>query len=79
MAEGIISGEILKDRAYGIARNCKCDGYKRAFASMVYKLFHKKTGSGVRVNEELAEELHKPVIKKFKRKTPVRDLKKVFG
>ena len=25
-----------------------------------------KTGSGISVNEQLAEELHKPVIKKFK-------------
>ena len=28
----------------------------------------KKTGSGISVNEQLAEELHKPVIKKFKRR-----------
>ena len=28
----------------------------------------KKTGSGVRVNEHLAEELYKPVIKKVKRR-----------
>ena len=27
-----------------------------------------KTGSGVSVNEQLAEELHKPVIKEFKRR-----------
>ena len=33
---------------------------------MVYMFFDKKTGSGVNVNEQLAEELHKPVIKKFK-------------
>ena len=32
---------------------------------MIYKFFDKKTGSGASVNEELAEELHKPVIKKF--------------
>ena len=31
-------------------------------------LFHEKTGSGVRVNEKLAEDLHKPVLKIFKRK-----------
>ena len=35
---------------------------------MVYKFFDKKTRLGASVNEELAEELHKPVIKKFKRK-----------
>ena len=35
---------------------------------MVYKFFDKKTGSGVGVNEQLAEELHKPVIKKLRRR-----------
>ena len=35
---------------------------------MVYKVFDKKTRLGASVNEELAEELHKPVIKKFKRR-----------
>ena len=35
---------------------------------MVYKFFDKKTGSGISVNEPLAEELHKPVIKKLKRR-----------
>ena len=35
---------------------------------MVYKFFDKKTGSGLSVNEQLAEEIHKPVIKKFKRR-----------
>ena len=35
---------------------------------MVYKFFDKKTGSGSSVNNELAQELHKPVIKKFKRR-----------
>ena len=35
---------------------------------MVYKFFDKKIGSGISVNEQLAEELHKPIIKKFKRR-----------
>ena len=30
--------------------------------------FHMKTGSGISVNEQLAKELHKPVIKKSKRR-----------
>ena len=33
---------------------------------MVYKIFDKKTVSGISVNEQLAEELHKPVTKTFK-------------
>ena len=70
-----ISGKILKDRAYKIARNHKYDGFQRALASMVYKLFDKKTGSAFSVNEQLAKELHKPVIKKFKRRNvyPIKD------
>ena len=35
---------------------------------MFYKCFVKKTGFGVSVNEQLAEELHKSVIKKLKRR-----------
>ena len=58
---------ILKDRPYEIARNRKYDGYHRALKSMICKLFHEKTELGVSVNEQLAEELHKPVIKKIKR------------
>ena len=58
----------MKDRAHEIAKNYGYDGYQRALASMVYKFFDKKTGSRISENEQLAEELHKPVIKKFKRR-----------
>ena len=57
----------MKDRAFEILRNCNYDGNQRALPSMVYNFFDKKTGSGISVNEQLAEELNKPVIKKFKR------------
>ena len=70
----------MKDRADEIARNRNYDGYQRALASMVYNFCDKKTASRVRVNEQLAEELHKPVIKKFKRtKKSMQDLKTIFG
>ena len=40
---------------------------------MVYNIFDKKTGSETTVNEQLAEELHKPVTKKIKdKKSPPR-------
>ena len=41
--------------------------------------FDKKTRSQENVNEQLAEELHKPVIKKFKRKKSMQDLTTIFG
>ena len=68
LAKRTISDKILKDRAYETARNCGYDEYQRALASMVYKFFDKKTGSRISENEQLAEELHKPVTKKFKRR-----------
>ena len=67
-AKRTISDNILKDKAYEIARNRKYDGYQRALPSIVCKFFDKKTGLGISVNEQLAEELRKPVIKKFKRR-----------
>ena len=61
----------LKDEAFRIASNPKYDGYERGLASTVYKIFDKKSsGSGI-VNEpnyQLANELHKPIIRKFKKR-----------
>ena len=64
--------KVLRDKAFNIAKNPKYDGYQRAFACMVYKFFDKKTkGSSVKSipqNEQLADELHKPIIRKLKKK-----------
>ena len=61
------------DKSFNIAKNSKYDGYQRELASMVYTFFDKKSkGSGVNIplefNEQLAKELHKPIIKKFKKR-----------
>ena len=63
-----ISDKTLKDRAYEFARNCNYDGYQRALTSMFYMFLKMETESGVIVNEELTEELHKSVIKKLKKR-----------
>ena len=68
------SDKILRDKAFNIAKNTKYDGYKRELALIVYKSFDKKisctSGNGIKndniLNKELAEELHKPIIRKFK-------------
>ena len=66
--------KILKNKAFDIAKDPKYDGYQRGLASMVYKFFDKKSvGSGAKhvntkfipQNRQLAEELHKPITKKF--------------
>ena len=61
---------MLRDKAYDIASNPKYDGYQRSLASMVYNFFDKKsTGSGFKKlknsSSVLADELHKPIIRKF--------------
>ena len=58
--------KILSNKTYAIASNAKYDGYQRGLSSMVYKVFDKKTGNGVNnKNLKLANELHKPIIRKF--------------
>ena len=61
--------KVLREKAFKIANNPKDDGYQRGLASMVYTFFDKKfSGSGITTNEfnnQLANELHKPIIKKF--------------
>ena len=60
--------KVLRNKAFKIASDQKYDGYQRGLASMVYKFFDKKSqGSGLASNNkniQLANELHKPIIKK---------------
>ena len=71
--------KVLRDKAFNIAKDPKYDGYQRGLASMVYKIFDKKTkSSGVTTlanrsafksitqSKQLAEELHKAIIREFK-------------
>ena len=65
------SDKLLRNKAFNIAKNPKYDGYERGLVSMVYKFFDKKSsGSGIKnenmLDKQLAEELCKPIIRKFK-------------
>ena len=73
--------KFKKNKAFDIAKDPKYDGYQRGLASMVYKFFDSKVaspdkksvGSGAKrvntkitpQNEQLADELHKPIIRKI--------------
>ena len=64
------SDKVLRDKAFKIASNPKYDGYQRRLASMVYKFFDKKS-KGIGINEpnyQLENELHKLIIRKFKKR-----------
>ena len=82
-----VADKILKNRAFNIAKDPKYDGYQRGLASMVYNFFDRKSvGSGAKhVNtkitsqsQQLAEELHKPIIRKFEKRKVQQHLKIIF-
>ena len=74
--------KVLKDKAYDIASNPKYNGYQRGLASMVYKFFDKKSmgrsfkklkntvepSALARSSSILADERHKPIIRKFNKR-----------
>ena len=72
LAKRTVADKILKNKAFDIAKDPKYDGYQRVLASMVYKFFDSKVSrSGAKLvpeNEQLAEELHKPIIRKFEKR-----------
>ena len=69
--------KVLKGKAFKIANNLKHNSYQRGLASMVNTFFDKKSalldkskGSGI-INEpnyQLANKIHKPIIRKLKKK-----------
>ena len=80
LAKRAAADKVVRDKAFNIAKDPKYDGYQRGLASMVYKFFDPKTaGSGVTTlpnksaikstlqNEQLAEELHKTIVRKSKK------------
>ena len=83
LARRTAADKILRDKAFNIAKDKKYDGYQRVLASMVYTFFDKKTatltdksaaGNGIKSmpqNEQLVEELHKPIARKLKKKKSI--------
>ena len=68
LVKRIQSDKVLKDKAFKIATEPNYEGCQRGLTSMVYKFFEKKS-SGIGIanepNYQLANELHKPIIRKF--------------
>ena len=63
--------KVLRDKSFRIASNPKSDGYQRGLALMVFNFFGKRSKvSGIKSmpNQQLANKLHKPMIRKFKRR-----------
>ena len=70
LARRTASDKVLIDKAFNIVKNPKYDRYQRGLVSAVYKIFDKKSSGSdvndeIKLNEQLADELHKPIIRKF--------------
>ena len=72
LAKRTAADKILRNIAFKIASDQKYDGEQRGLSSIVYKFFDKKSqGSRLADNKEnmqLADELHKSIIRKFKKR-----------
>ena len=72
LAKRTAADRVLRDKAFDIAKDPKYAECQRGLASMVYKCFDKKTaGSSIKSmpqNEQLAEEVDEPIIRKFKKR-----------
>ena len=71
LAKRTQSNKVLRDKSFKIVSDPKCYGYQRGLASMVYKFFDKKSSTSGVANEpnyQLANELHRHIIRKFKRR-----------
>ena len=65
------SDKVLRDKTFKIASDSKYDGYQRGLALMVCKSFNKKSSRDcvdAEPNYQLANELHRQIIRKFKRR-----------
>ena len=82
LAKRTQSDKVLRDKVFKIASDPKYDGYQRGLSSMVYKFFDKKsTGSGIanEPNYQLANELHKPILKNLRKEKFIHHLETIFG
>ena len=71
LAKRTQSDKTVRGKAFKIASDPKYDGYQRRLAWMVDNFFDRKSsGSGIasEPNYQLANELHKPIISKFKKR-----------
>ena len=72
LAKRTAADNVLKDKAFNIAKDPKYDGYQRGLPLWFINIFDKAiAGSGIKSmpqNEQLTEELHKPIIRKFKKR-----------
>ena len=80
-----VSEKVLRDKAFNIVKKNYIWQISKRLA-MVYKFSDGKSASGsgvanndIKQNLQLAEELHKPIMRNFKKEQFIQNLKAIFG
>ena len=72
LAKRTQSGKVLRDKAFKIASYPEYNSFQKGLASMVYKFFDKNSSgscvAAIEPNYQLANELHRQIIRRFKRR-----------
>ena len=77
LAKRTQSDKFLRGKAFKILSDQKYDGYQRGLTSILYNCFDKKfSGIGIanELNYQLSNEIHKTIIKEFKKEKFVHHL-----
>ena len=85
------SDKVLRGKDFKIASNSEYDGDQKRLASIIFVFFDEKSrGSDVSMltnkaaiksmpKQQLEDELHKSIVRTFKRRRGIHNLKTIFG
>ena len=71
LARRTAADKVLRDKAFNVAKDPKYDGYQMDSSGV---------NNEIKQNQQVAEETHKPIIRKFKKKEKcIQHSKTIFG
>ena len=71
--------KVLKDKAFKIASDPKCDGYQRGLASVVYQFFDKKPSESGITNEPNYQLASEPIFENLRIEKFIHHIETIFG
>ena len=69
LARRTAADKVLRDKAFNVAKDPKYDGYQMDSSGV---------NNEIKQNQQLAEETHKPIIRKFKKKKSVFNIQRQY-
>ena len=69
LARRTAADKVLRDKAFNVAKDPKYDGYQMDSSGV---------NNEIKQNQQVAEETHKPIIRKFKKKKSVFNIQRQY-